>query len=223
MIRSSLQSVLFISLLAVAITAGAVDTEDEEPEARASSDSVTFSGGGLSKVSADFKNVKDAVNLDAVIGFRIPTVQWFSVELNISQTVVPGDITAACVPRNATPGTPAGPGGIPPATPGTPAVTCSGTDTSTDNRQDFQAFVFGAFASVRTPGKFYGLGKIGYRTVNSSLDEHQEERSGSSYGVGVGYRWDPRSQKGAELVYTKHGDLFDGIGFNINYGFGGRD
>ena len=219
---SSLHSALFISLLAAASTAWAVDAgDDEEAEERTSSDSVTFSGGGLSKVSSNFDNVADAINIDGTIGFRIPTVNWFSVELNLSQTVQGTDIKSIpqCSTTTQT--------GTNPVT-GQPIFTttngdCPGKYTTTDQRQQFGVFSFGVFASLRTPGSFYGLAKIGYRTVNSSLEEHQDQGSGSAYGVGAGYRWSSRSLAGAEVVYNKYGDLFSSISLNFNYGFGGRD
>lgn len=220
--RLTLQSLMFISLSAAAGVVWAVDdgTGDSEEE-RPVSDSVTFSGGGLSKVSANFDNVADAINIDGTIGFRIPTVNWFAVELNLSQTVQGTDIKS--IPQCAT----TTQTGTNPVT-GQPIFTttngdCPGEYTTTDQRQQFGVFSFGVFASLRTPGSFYGLAKIGYRTVNSTLDEHQDQGSGSAYGVGAGYRWSPRSLAGAELVYNKYGDLFSSISLNFNYGFGGRD
>ena len=67
------------------------------------------------------------------------------------------------------------------------------------------------------------MGKTGYRYVTTSLDQLNDERSGSSYALGAGYRWNPRKNNGAEFYYHKLTDELDDYGFSISYGFGGRD
>jgi hypothetical protein len=80
------------------------------------------------------------------------------------------------------------------------------------------------FAVLRSQGQFYAVGKLGYRFINSSIEEIQEgdDKSGTAYAGGGGYRWG-KSLSGVELMYTKYSDQIDYIGFNVAYGFGGRD
>lgn len=182
------------------------------PEEEQEELSTTYSSIGLQKVSADFENVEDAINLDiTLIGFRIPTVSWFGVELNLGFTMIPGEIKT-------TSSSGGGGGGVLCGLPGQPPCP-EGTVSASEG--DFTATTLGAFAVVRSPGKFFGMGKLGYRYVNSNIDQLNQERSGSGWGAGVGYRWNKKGSY-AELGYTKYNDLLDGIGFSISYSYDRR-
>lgn len=172
---------------------------------------VTYSGIGLSRLSTGFENVKDAVSLDAAMGFRIPDVQWFGVELNLSATVIPGQVkqTSSTGGGEDCPFDP-----LP--------IGCTDQPGSTSSsEEDFQALSFGVFGVVRTPGKLYGMGKIGYRYMNTNLPELEEDRSGSAWGAGLGYRYSAAGGF-AELQYTKLSDDLELLGFSLGYGFGGK-
>lgn len=200
---------LLLSAPALAVDDG---TEEAPPSEDGGDQSVTYSGIGLSKITADFDNVKDAINLNAVIGFRIPTVDIFAVELELSSTVIPGQVDGQeCTT------TPGG-GGLP--------ILGGGSDDETNctNAQnDFGTNSAGVYAVLRSPGAFYAMGKYGYRYVTTSLSELDEDRSGNAYAFGAGYRWNPRKNNGVELYYNKLTERLDYIGFNVSYGFGGRD
>ncbi len=62
------------------------------------------------------------------------------------------------------------------------------------------------------------MGKVGYRYLNTNLPELQENRSGSAWGAGVGYRWNKKGSY-AELGYTKYSEDLDAIGFAISYSY----
>ena len=194
-----------------------VDGGDESPP-EDDDDAVSYSGIGLTRVSTDFDNLKEAINLGGVIGIRVPTVNWIAAEINIDVTMIPGENTG---PRD--PGTP----NVcpPPPTPQPPG--CQGTPaqqgTFTQSRNDLQMQNVGVFLVARSPGKYYATGKYGYRFINISIEEIQDggDQSGSAYGAGVGYRWG-KSLSGVELLYTKYSEQLDYLGFNIAYGFGAK-
>jgi hypothetical protein len=176
--------------------------------------STTYSSIGLQKVAADFENVEDAINLDiTMIGFRIPTVPWFGIELNLGFTMAPGQID----PNGGTPGDPGNcvlpdfPPGCTPATEGT-AATGSGDFTSTN---------IGAFAVLRSTGSLFAMGKLGYRYMNTSIEQLQDDRSGTAYGLGVGYRWNKKGSY-AEFGYTKWAEKIDALGISISYSYDRR-
>jgi hypothetical protein len=163
---------------------------------RRSSD-VTYSALGLSRVTADFDNVGSAISLDSVLGFRVPGVQWFGLELNLGFTIIPGETTPC--------------GGLGPA--------CGPNDTR--GTQDFQAVNVGVYTVFRTPGRLYGAGKIGYRYINSNLPELDEDRSGTGWGAGLGYRYNPDRGGAVELMYTRMSGDLDTLGLLFGFSFGG--
>lgn len=172
---------------------------------------VTYSGIGLSKVSSKFDNLDDAINLDVALGIRIPTVNWFAAEIALAFTVVPGENKGgrSCTTTG---------GGLL----GGGSTSCEG-GTFTSSNNDLQMNNVGVFAVVRSPGKYYLVGKYGFRYINSSIEEIQQgdDQSGTAYAGGVGYRWG-RGLSGVELIYNRYSSQLDYIGFNIAYGFGGR-
>jgi hypothetical protein len=227
--RKDLTGTVLALAAALALAAGpaAAQSEDERilrqddrpsggtsmppPEEEREELSTTYSSIGLQKIAADFRNVEDAINLDVtLIGFRVPTVPWFGIELNLGFTMIPGEVTS-------TSGSGGGGGpfcglpGFPPCPP----------DTISQSEGDFTATTLGAFAVVRSQGKFFGMGKLGYRYINSNIEQLNQERSGSGWGAGVGYRWNKKGSY-AELGYTKYNELLDGIGFSISYSYDRR-
>jgi hypothetical protein len=185
--------------------------------------SVTYSGIGLSRVQTEFENLEDAVNLDLAIGMRVPAVRWIGAEINLSFTIVPGENTGA------PPGVAGAEGTCfidnPPTPPGcTPeGQGAAATGTYTRSQNDLQMNNVGVFVVLRSPTKFYALGKYGYRYINSSIEEIQQgdDKSGTAYAVGGGWRWG-EGLSGVEIAYTKYSDQIDYWGFNIAYGFGQR-
>lgn len=234
--RVFLYCALFPLLLALAPPAGAQDAAaqsdeeiletvpvdegtDSEPPPEDDDGAVSYSGIGLSRVSSEFDNLKEAINLDFVIGIRVPTINWISAEINFSTTIIPGENQGA---RNCS--TTGGSGGVPLLGGGTSGSTSCAGGTFTRSGNDLQMNNIGVFAVLRSPGQFYAVGKLGYRFINSSIPEIQQggDRTGTAYGAGGGYRWG-RSLSGIEVLYTRYSDQLDYLGFNIAYGFGGRN
>jgi hypothetical protein len=169
-------------------------------------ESVTYSGIGLTRVSTDFDNLKSAVNLTLDLGFRVPTFPIIGAEVEISTTIIPGENTGG--------GGAVGCGG--PLQP-----PCPGGGNNTSDPDELQMNNIAVYGVFRSPGRFYGMGKIGYRYLNTSIDELSEEnRSGAAYGGGAGYRWG-ESLSGVEIYYTRMSEDLDYLGFSLSYGFGG--
>ena len=230
------------ALLAVSAPAAALDNDTRQdpqvlrqagetgapdsavPEER---DAVIFAGIGLSKVRADFSNVSDAINLDLAAGAHVPVLTWLSGEIDFSFTVAPGNNHGVQTTMTGTPCTvppsPLDPNGTPDgcdpnATTPPTAVLVPGT---TRSENDLQMTNIGAFAALRTPGRFYVLGKYGYRYINCSLDEiqHGSDQDGWAWSYGAGWRWGV-GLAGVELAYTRYSSQLEYVGLALAYGFG---
>ncbi|SFF22711.1 Outer membrane protein beta-barrel domain-containing protein [Fontimonas thermophila] len=214
----------FLTLVLLALSLPAVADESEKKPEREQdrTEGVTYSGVGLSRVDPKIDTAglqfDTPINLDATLGFRIPTIQWFGIELNISSTVIPGQVTeTTCSP----PSGGGGGGGLP--LPGGGSGGSGGQSCTTRDAGDFGGQSVGAFVVLRSPGAFYAQGRVGYRYLNYNADALREKRTGSAYGLGVGYRWNPQTGSGVELGYNRFNDRLQAIGFQFNYGFGRRD
>jgi hypothetical protein len=183
-------------------------SSDKKSEGHHEHESVTYSGIGLAWVGTDFDNLKDAVNLNFALGFRIPTFDWFGAEVEIGTTIIPGEREDLPQCQSSS--------GFPPQV---ISRDCPGHYTQSSN--DFQMNNIAVYGVFRSRGKFYFMGKGGYRYLNSSIEELEDNRSGAAFGGGVGYRWG-ESLSGVELYYTHFSSEVTFIGFSISYGFGGH-
>jgi hypothetical protein len=153
------------------------------------------------------------VNLSFAAGVHIPTIDWLGAEFAGSATVIPGKVTEV---QPGSPGSPSGCGplGLQP---------CPGSAASTSNG-DASVFDLGIYAVVRTPGRFYATGRIGWRYFGSNVDDSSgtlyDQRSGVTFGGGLGWRWG-QTLSGVEITYTRVSSDVNQIGAGIVYGFGG--
>jgi hypothetical protein len=166
------------------------DLDDEELD-----EQVFYSGMGVSRVGSDYVNLGEAINLEGVIGFRIPTVPWFGLEIDIGQTIIPGQNT---------PEVQSGCGGVlqPP---------CPG---ATGDPDEFAMQALGLSLALKSTGPFYVTGKYGYRYLLTSIEDLDDKRSGTGFGIGVGYRWG-RGLSGVELGYRQLGEDVESIGLTF--------
>lgn len=192
-------------LEAIAVEEGG--TESEPPPAEDLDEQVFYSGFGISRVSSDFDNLEDAVNLDVILGFRIPTVPWVGIEIDLGQTVIPGENSGG------------GGGGLT----GGSNTNCGGllqppcpeaAAPNTSDPDEFQMQALGASLVLKSTGKFYALGRFGYRYVATSIDELNVNRSGTGFGVGAGYRWG-KGLSGVQIQYQQLSDDIDAIGITF--------
>lgn len=192
------------------------ESEPERDDERRDDESVTYSGIGLSRVTTDYDNLKEAVNLDFNLGIRVPNLDWISAEINGSITIIPGENKGGSSiigggPGNCTSENPPLPPGCTPASEGE-QVTTSG--------DDFQMQLIGAYLVLKSPGRFYGVGRVGYGYQVTSIDEITDnERSGTVYSGGLGWRYG-KGLGGVELLYSRMLSDIDAIGFSVSYGFG---
>jgi hypothetical protein len=194
---------------------------DRAPEEK---NAVIYTGIGLSRVSADFSNLSNALNLDLAAGAHVPVLTWLAGEVDFSFTVAPGNnqgqrtVTTGGTPCTVPP-TVLNPGGTPNGCDPSSATIADPRETRSQN--DLQMTNLGLFAVLRTPGRLYVVGKYGYRYINCSIDEVQDgsDQDGTAYTFGGGYRWGV-GLTGLELAYTKYSSQIDYIGFNLAYGFG---
>jgi hypothetical protein len=190
-----------------------VEDSDDSDDA-ALDDQVFYSGMGVSRVETDFENLGEAVNLDLTLGFRIPTVKWFGIEIDIGQTIIPGDYQH---PR------PPGPSCPPPPLPPTPGCGAPGQAGATDpERDDFAMQALGLNAAFKSTGRFYGLARYGYRYLNTSNQTiNSQDKSTTGFTVGGGYRWG-RGLSGVEIAYKELGESVESLGLTFYVNFQGR-
>lgn len=195
-------------------------TKEAPPAEEGSGESVTYSGIGLVKFSASSfmpdssttLNFDDSIGLNVVLGFRIPTLPIFSAELEFATAVFPGQAhVTQCSSSLGGGGGLLGGGGS------------GSSNCSTSDAGDFGVNSAGVYAVFRSTGEFYGMGKIGYRYLGTNVEGFPKKRNGTAYAGGLGYRWNPRKNQGVEFVYNRLSDEIKYLGFNISYGFGGRD
>ena len=181
------------------------DLDDEDLDAQ-----VFYSGMGIERVSTDYDNLGEATNLAAILGFRVPTFPWVGIEIDIGQTIIPGEY------REPDPGSPGTPDvGCPGITcvPGEPATPAE--DGARDgDQQEFAMQALGIGLAFKSRGKFYVTGKYAYRYIATSNDTINEDRSSNGIAAGVGYRWG-RGLSGVELGYKELAKNVDSIGLTF--------
>ena len=180
------------------------DMDDEELD-----EQVFYSGLGIERVATDFDNLGEATNLEAILGFRIPTAPWIGLEIDLGQTIIPGTY------RDPDPGSPGTPSGCGPLLtdpcPGTPAE-AGARDGAGD---EFAMQALGIGLALKSTGRFYVTGKYGYRYLLTSNDDiNEQDRSSTGLGLGLGYRWG-RGLSGVELGYQELADNVESIGLTF--------
>lgn len=168
--------------------------------------SATYTGLGGSRVSTNYDNLKDAINLDAIGGFRVvPDQKWGSLaaELNISASVSAGKNEG--VPSTVGGGVIGG---------GQTAEECG---KCTNDPDDFGLVAFSLLGVYHTPGRLYGIVQGGYSLLVTSIEEIEENGRGSlGYGAGIGFRFGQETAA-IELVYQKLSEDLQTIGIRLVY------
>lgn len=170
-----------------------------------SGQSVIYSGIGFARIDTPFDNLRTAVNLNAILGVRVPGVDIVSAELEISTTIIPGDNRGAPSPS------------------AVPPLLAEGDQTqgrNTRSGSDLQMNNVGLYLVARSPGRFYAMGRVGYGFANTNIPEIQDGNNRDvALGGGVGFRWDERNLAGLEAYFTRFNDDIDYAGIQISYGF----
>jgi hypothetical protein len=188
------------------------ELDDEDLDAQ-----VFYSGMSIERVSTDYDNLGEATNLGATLGFRVPTIPWVGLEIDIGQTIIPGEYRD---PDPGSAGTPDVNCPGPLCVPGEPARPAEHGAADGDG-QEFGMQALGIGLAFKSLGKFYVTGKYAYRYIATSNDTVNEDRSGKGLGFGVGYRWG-RGLSGVELGYKELAKDVEAIGLTFFVRTGGN-
>lgn len=181
----------------------ALDEEDLDAQ-------VFYSGMSVERVSTEYKNLGEATNIGAALGFRVPTIPWVGLEIDIAQTIIPGEYRD---PDPGSAGTPDVNCPGPLCVPGQPARPAEYGAFDGDG-QEFSMQALGIGVAFKSMGKFYVTGKYAWRYIATTNDTVNEERSSNGLGLGVGYRWG-RGLSGVELGYKELAKDVEAIGLTF--------
>jgi hypothetical protein len=192
----------------------AADDDSDSDIKKADRYDPTYSAIRLTSVTTDFDNIDRAINLGFTLGVHIPGVNFLSAEIDISSTLIPGENKGSGSAPVATPtcdlacqlagGNGGGGGGG--------ASSANNSNSSSDLRMNS----VGIFAVGRTPGQFFGTARIGYRFLQTSLSDLDEDQTGSALGLGLGYQYG-ESGGVVELTYTQYGSNVNYLSLAISY------
>lgn len=198
---------------------------DTESKPEKNPDDPTYSSFRITQAKADFDNLDPGVNLGYTLGFRIPPLDFLSVELDISGTIIPGENQGA-VSQPIVDNGDDGDGGI--LDPifgggddgGSGGGSSSGGGKNTRSSNDLLLNTVGVFARIETPRslneRFYGVARVGYSYVDSTIPELVEDGRGSgSWGVGIGYRYGTNGR--IELRFTQVADDLQYLGLGASF------
>lgn len=176
--------------------------------------SATYTGVGASRVHADFDNLKEAFNLDAIGGYNIVSPRpWgrLAAELNLSATIAPGKNEGP--PQTTT--TPGTGGGVLGGGTGNTNTTQSGRFTQSEN--SLQSYVLSLNGVYRSPGRFYGIGSVGYSLISTSIEEIEDRgRGAASFGAGAGFKFGEETAA-VEVLFTRVSTDLQTIGIRFVY------
>ena len=211
------------------LTASSFSWADDEKDQDGHKDRYdpTYSAIRLSSVSTDFSNIDRAFNLGFTLGIRIPGLkiqgtEFLSAEIDISSTLIPGENSGTGPllgggnnngddDGGLLGGLLGGGGG------GDDGSNSGGSSSSASNDpDDLRLNAVGIFARARSPGKFFGSVRLGYRFVESTIDELEEDQTGSAWGIGGGYQYSERGGA-VELNYTQYGSDLNFISLVVSY------
>lgn len=199
--------------------AQAEDSKSDDGDARYDP---TYSALRLTSAQADFDNLDRAVNLGFTLGINIPALSFLAAEIDLSTTLIPGENRGT---GSITGGGGGGGGGGFPIDPLDPLGGGGGEEgdggsaspaNNTSDPDDLRLSTVGIFAVGRTPGRYFGSARLGYRFVESSINELNENQSGSAWGLGMGYRYG-EAGGAVELTYSQYGSDLSYLSLAISY------
>lgn len=201
-------AILGASIALTSLPALAADEDKKEKNP----DDPTYSSFRLMQATADFDNLDPGFNLGYTLGFRLPELEFISIELDISSTVIPGENQGGVSEPLIDNDDGGGDGGIlDPILGGGEGGDSGGNSNSSrgkNTRSDNELLLntVGIHGRIETPRslskRFFGAVRFGYSYVDSSIPELVEDGRGSgSWGVGLGYRYG--SDGRIELRYTQ--------------------
>lgn len=194
--------------------------DDDDSKAEKNPDDPTYSSFRLTQATADFDNLDPGFNLGYTLGFRLPTIEFLSVELDISSTIIPGENSGGVsepIVNNDNGGIldpilgGGGDGG---------GDSSSSTGKNTRSNNELLLNTVGIFGRLETPrslsDRFFGSVRFGYEYVDSNIPELVEDgRGGSAWGVGLGYRYGKDGR--VELRFTQVAADLRYLGLGVSF------
>lgn len=209
-----IKTIFTISLAALASPALAQDADRNV----GSGDRPFYSGTSIIFVDPNLENLDSAFGLSQTAGIRIPGVEWFAVELDLGLAFLGGENSGAASPFSGGGGGGGG-GGLLPGGGGGDNGGGNDRPNSTTSSNDFQAFTYGVFAALRTPGRFFAGTRLGYSGMNTNIPELDENSDGFTYTFQVGYRWSEATHNLVQLEYFEYENEAEHFGLTANYAF----
>lgn len=148
-----------------------------------------YGGIGVSRVEADFDNVKAATTLDGIAGFNLSpetSLGRLSAEINYSGTISQGKTEPA-----------------------------TANERNSRARSDFSVNGVQIMAVYRTAGPIYLLGTGGYCAYSTNIPEVEDQGDGGCFGGGIGLHFD--GSTGLEATYTQFSKDLSGIALRLIY------
>ena len=164
----------------------------------------------IQQIESDFDNLDEAFNFGSVVaGFRLPgDLKWLGVEIELSQTVIPGENQG--VPQSG--GVGGGDGGLIGGIGGGGGDGGGSSQTSgnfTNDPEDLQILAGGINIVARSTGQYYAGAKLGYSKLFQATTDEIDGESDISFGVLAGLRFgNSVDSSSVELDYSElAGDL----------------
>lgn len=175
----------------------------------------------IQQIESDFDNLDEAFNFGTVVaGFRLPgDLKWLGIEIDLSQTVIPGENQGQ--PQPATGGGGGGGGLIPGTGGGGGGGSQQSSGNTTSDRDDLQIFAGGISLVARSTGQYYAGAKLGYSKLFQATIDEIDGESEVGFGVLAGLRFgNSVDSSSVELEYSEiAGDLTSlGISFITRFG-----
>ena len=179
----------------------------------------------IQQIESDFDNLDEAFNFGTVVaGFRLPgDLKWLAFEIDLSQTVIPGE-NQGPPPGGGVGGGGGGGGGVIPLPGGGGGGDGGGSQSSgnfTNDRDDLQIFSGGISLVARSTGQYYAGAKVGYSKLFQATIDEIDGESDIGFGVLAGLRFgNSVDSSSVELEYSEiAGDLTSlGISFITRFG-----
>lgn len=175
----------------------------------------------IQQIESDFDNLDEAFNFGTVVaGFRLPgDLKWLGVEIELSQTVIPGENQGP--PPTTTTGGGGGGGLIPGTGGGGGGSSSQASGNFTNDNDDLRILAGGINLVARSTGQYYVGAKVGYSQLfQSSIDEIDGE-SDFGFGVLAGLRFgNSVDSSSVELDYSQLAGDLDALSVNFITRFG---
>lgn len=220
-----LSAVLSAVLLGALASAPAHAQDSDERTATGSASSAEpnpfYNAFKIQQIESDFDNLDEAFNFGSVVaGFRLPgDLKWLGVEIDLSQTVIPGENQGQ--PQSAAPGGGGGGGLIPGTGGGGGGGSQQSSGNFTRDGDDLRIFSGAINLVARSTGQYYAGAKLGYSKLFQATIDEIDGESDIGFGVLAGLRFGNNvDSSSVELEYSEMAGDLTSISVNFITRFG---